>query len=226
MFRSASSFPDQQVHHVKQLGVFAKQDIPPGEQILQEKSLLTAISRLHEAYCDACVATLPTSTDAEVESKAGGTTIACEDCGEVFFCSTDCHDLAQAQYHSAICGVSLEQKVPANEASDYLYSLLLTRTLALAEAQEVHPLMLKEVRYIWGDYHDYLGIDLHRTWKVDSRGQPIDPFASVPHTLPFSFSNNILTPLNILEKMDVNIFEHSHRYDTWIFNTLYGKIRG
>jgi hypothetical protein len=44
--------------------------------------------------------------------------------------------------------------------------------------------------------------------------------------LPFSFKDNILSPLNILEKMDVNIFEQSHRYDTWIFNTLYAKFRG
>jgi hypothetical protein len=211
---------------VRQLGVFAKQDIAPGEQVLKEKSLLTAVSRLHESYCDACVTTLSTSTNSSGESTEDASIIACEDCDEVFFCSADCHDLAQEQYHSAICGVSLEQKVPANEAADYLYSLLLIRALAMAEAQGVHPLMLKEVRYIWGDYHDYLGIDLHRTWKVDARGQLVDPFASVPHTLPFSFSNNILTPLNILEKMDVNIFEQSHRYDTWIFNTLYGKIRG
>ncbi|KAF2709575.1 hypothetical protein K504DRAFT_406888 [Pleomassaria siparia CBS 279.74] len=224
--KDKTSSPDQQVQHVKQLGVFAKQDIPAGQQVLEEKSLLTAISRLHDSYCDACVAPLPKSTGSEAEDPGAGITIACEDCDEVFFCSEGCHDLAQTQYHAAICGVSLEQKVPATEAADHLYSLLLIRALALAEAQEVHPLMLKEVRYIWGDYHDYLGVDLDRTWKVDARGQLVDPFASVPHTLPFSFSNNILTPLNILEKMDVNIFEQSHRYDTWIFNTLYGKIRG
>lgn len=211
---------------MRQLGVFAKQDIAPGEQVLQEKSLLTAVSRLHESYCDACVATLPTSANSSGDTSESASIIACEDCDEVFFCSTDCHNMAQEQYHSTVCGVSLEQKVPATEAADYLYSLLLIRALAMAEAQEVHPLMLKEVRYIWGDYHDYLGVDLHRTWKVDARGQLVDPFASVPHTLPFSFNNNILTPLNILEKMNVNIFEQSHRYDTWIFNTLYGKIRG
>lgn len=47
-----SSSPSE-IKYVKQLGVFAKQDIPPGDQILEEKSLLTAISRLHDAYCDA-----------------------------------------------------------------------------------------------------------------------------------------------------------------------------
>jgi hypothetical protein len=185
--------------------------------ILNEKSLLTGIARLHESYCDAC--SKPLSEDEIEDSRS------CEDCAEVYFCSEECQELAQEFYHSAICGVNTDQKVPANEAADSLYTLLLVRALALAEAQELHPLELKEVRYIWGDYH---GLELDREWKVDSKeeARPVGPFGSVPQTLPFSFNNNILIPLNILEKMDVNIFEQSHRYDTWVFNTLYAKFRG
>jgi hypothetical protein len=179
---------------------------------------LTAISRLHESYCDACV--IPLS------SVVGGDNaiISCEECEEVFFCSSDCHDMAQDCYHSSLCGVSVDQgKVPASEAADHLYTLLLIRALALAQTQDLHPLELDEVRYIWGDYH---GRDLDTVWQVDSTGRLKNAFANVPQTLPFSFKNNILMPLHVLEKMDVNIFEQSHRYDTWIFNTLYAKFRG
>jgi hypothetical protein len=51
---SEPSSSDPEMRYVKQLGVFAKEDILPGEEILKEKSLLTAVSRLHESYCDAC----------------------------------------------------------------------------------------------------------------------------------------------------------------------------
>ncbi|KAL7779352.1 hypothetical protein CFE70_008855 [Pyrenophora teres f. teres 0-1] len=210
------SIPDTK--YTKQLGLFAKDDIAPGEKVLEEKSLLTAISRLHDSYCDAC--SIPFSTS-EGEKDA---VISCEECDEIFFCSEECHDLAQDHYHPSICGVNLDQgKVPAREAADYLYTLLLFRALALAETQDLHPLELKEVRYIWGDYH---GKDLGVAWQPGTSDHPSNPFGHIPQTLPFSFKNNILMPLHVLEKMDVNIFTQSHRYDTWIFNTLYAKFRG
>lgn len=202
---------------VNQLGIFAKEDIPAGEVILQEKSLLTAVSRMHESFCDACSISLPKSGDDIGDIRA------CEECDEVLFCSSECEELAQDFYHPAICGVTVDKKVSASKTSDHLYSLLLVRALALAETQDIHPLELKEVRYIWGDYH---GLDLNTNWKSDSEGRAVDLFGSLPQTLPFSFEDNILMPLNVLERMDINIFEQSHRYDTWIFNTLYGKFRG
>ncbi|KAF2877007.1 hypothetical protein BDV95DRAFT_136699 [Massariosphaeria phaeospora] len=213
MILSTSACPETQGPFTKQLGLFAKEDIAPGEKILQEKSLLTAVSRLHEYYCDACTATLPHTIDPAPDGLQ-----VCQDCDEAFFCSTDCYDLAREGYHPSLCGVSSDQKVPIAEVADALYAKLLVRALALAETQDLHPLDLKEVRYIWGDYH---GIDLHRQWEVDGNA-----FGPIPRTLPFSFHANIITPLHVLEKMDVNIFERSHRYDTWVFNTLYGKFRG
>lgn len=211
------------VQYVKQLGVFAKQDIPPGDCILDEKSLLTAISRLHDSYCDACSLALPKSLEA-VAGNPDNSIITCEECDEVFFCSNDCHDLAQDSYHPSLCGVSTDQdKVPASEAADALYTALVVRALALAETQNLHPLELKEIRYIWGDFHSH---DLDKTWAFNSTGDLQDAFGSVPQTLPFTFKSNILTPLHMLEKMDVNIFTQSYRYDTWVFNTIFAKLRG
>ncbi|KAF2751865.1 hypothetical protein M011DRAFT_435013 [Sporormia fimetaria CBS 119925] len=212
-----NSCPQKDPIYVDQLGIFAKEDIAPGHLILEEKSLLTAVARLRETRCDACSISL---TKAGIDSDDIRT---CDECDEIYFCSEECHDLAQDTYHPALCGVNIDQTVPASEASDYLYSLLLTRALALAEVQESHPLELKEVCFIWGDYH---GVDVNQNWNMDSTDGVADPFGSIPQTLPFSFKYNILTPLNVLEKMDINIFTQSPRYDTWIFNTLYAKFRG
>lgn len=214
----SSSTPE--VKYVKQLGVFAKHDIPPGDHILEEKSLLTSISRLHDAYCDACSIELPKTQ--EIQHDGGQNAIvSCKECEDVFFCSTECHDLAQDCYHPSLCGVSVDRsQVPMSEAADALYTSLLVRTLALAETQGLHPLELKEIRYIWGDYH---GQDLDAVWQSNAQ---VDAFGSVPRTLPFSFKNNVLTPLHMLENMEVNIFTQSHRYDTWVFNTIFAKLRG
>jgi hypothetical protein len=215
--------PDAEVEYVQQLGVFAKEDIPPGACVLEEKSLLTSISRLYESYCDACSLALPNSQDATANGTES-TVVSCEECNDVFFCSIDCHDLAQDSYHPSLCGVSVERgQVSASDAPDALYTSLLVRALALAETQGLHPLELKEIRYIWGDYHGY---DLDQTWHTDSEGQLADPFSFVPQTLPFSFKNNILAPLHMLENMEVNIFTQSNRYDTWVFNTIFAKLRG
>jgi hypothetical protein len=198
---------------VTQLGVFAKEDIAPGEIVLREKSLLTAISRLHDSYCDACSATLPKEPDQDFSDIH-----VCEECDSVFFCSTECMELAQDHYHPAVCGVSMDQKVSASEATDMLYSLLLVRAIALAETRQIHPLDIKEVRFIWGDYH---GLDLNEHWVADG-----DMFCSLPRTLPFSFQSNVLFPIHMMEKMGINIFETCDRYDTWVLNTLYAKFRG
>ncbi|KAF2031262.1 hypothetical protein EK21DRAFT_111087 [Setomelanomma holmii] len=218
-----SKSPSPEVQYVKQLGVFALEDISPGELILVEKSMLTAIARLHETYCDACSLPLPKGQDTTTMELAEDIQ-SCEECEEVFFCSTECHDLAQDSYHPSSCGVDVDQaRLSVAEAADALYTSLLIRALALADTQGLHPLDLKELRYIWGDYH---GLDLDELWRVDADNKSDDAFGAVPQTLPFSFTNNVLIPLHMLEKMDVNIFTQSDRYDTWVFNTIYAKLRG
>jgi hypothetical protein len=214
---SATTDASEEPKFVNQLGVFAKEDITPGEQILEEKSLLTAVSRLHDTFCDACSAKLPNADAAAADAESP--IITCDECDEIYFCTEACHDLAQDTYHPSVCGISVDQgKVPAREAADALYALLVVRALALAETQGAHPLALKEVRYIWGDYHT---ADLDTTWDSNAGA-----FAGIPQTLPFSFNRNVLTMLHMLEKMDVNIFTQTPRYDTWVFNTIFAKLRG
>ncbi|KHN96240.1 wd and tetratricopeptide repeat protein [Metarhizium album ARSEF 1941] len=197
----------------KQLGVFAAQDIAPGEDVLREYSLLTANNRLKDPVCDACSADLPPlGSDNEA--------VNCDECYDTVFCSQYCHDAAQERYHPAVCEKDVDAiaKDPeASEADETLYLLLLSRVLALAAHQNLHPLDVQEVRFIWGDFVPTATNDID-----------ISPNAGPPPewTLPFSFKYNIETPLHILEKMDIDIYTSLSQYDLWIFNTLYAKFRG
>ncbi|PSK57776.1 hypothetical protein B9Z65_8978 [Elsinoe australis] len=198
----------------KQLGVFAKEDLNPGEIILNETSLLTANNRLQDPLCDAC--------GVDIETGRSDSSAACEECYTVF-CSDECLEAANESYHAAVCDKdvdSLARDVPPAQAADSLYLLLLLRSLAMAETQDTHPLNLKELKFIWGDYH---AIPLSKHWQAFT---PTNPFSSLPRTLPFNFSLSVELPFHILTKMDVNIFTTFRHYDVWIFNTLYAKFRG
>lgn len=201
----------------KQLGVFAKEDISLGEIVLDETSMLTANNKLQDALCDACSADLP-----DLSAPEAATTVSCPAC-EIVFCSQECYDHAIEAYHPAVCEQdvdSIAKDVPPAQAADSLYSLLLLRSLAMAETQECHPLDLKEVKYIWADFHS-LSADSH--WQSSTMSKPVQ--TTLPKTLPFSFENNVRLPLHMLEKMDIDIFASPHA-EVWVFNTLYAKFRG
>ncbi|PNY24335.1 Uncharacterized protein TCAP_05731 [Tolypocladium capitatum] len=197
----------------KQLGMFAKEDIKPGETVLTEYSLLTANNRLKDSVCDACSSDLP---------RLGGEKepVSCDACHDAVFCSQHCHDEAQKRYHPAVCDKDVDaiaKDADASEADETLHLLLVARLLALAEHQEVHPLDVREVKFIWGDFVPTRSNDIN-----------VSPNAGPPPewTLPFSFKYNIETPLHVLEKMDVDIFATLAEYDIWVLNTLYAKFRG
>jgi hypothetical protein len=198
----------------KQLGLFAKDDIQPGEIVLDEYSVLTANNRLKESLCDACSTELP-------PLDANSTVVGCPDCDDTMFCDGDC--LARAEsYHPAVCDKDIDTiaKDPdPKETPNALYLLLLARALAMAETQERHPLDLTEVKYIWGDFLPSAVNAVPVEPSLQGHPPPI-------WTLPFSFSSNISGPLHILEKMDIDIFASIDRYDLWVFNSLYSKFRG
>jgi hypothetical protein len=190
---------------VKQIGLFAKEDIVPGEQILSEKSILTATARMNDTFCDSCAAKLPSLSSSSAEQQDAHAPVSCPDCEETIFCSESCLDLAQDLYHHALCEQdvgSLAKNASPKDAADSLYALLLLRTFALASHQDSHPLDLPQTKYLWGDF-----------------------ITSKP-ALPFNLHFNVILPLTMLEKMEINIFTCSDRFNTWIFNTLYAKLRG
>ncbi|KAI1213238.1 uncharacterized protein F4807DRAFT_256167 [Annulohypoxylon truncatum] len=196
-----------------QLGVFAKEDIAPGEDVLVEYSLVTANNRLKDSVCDACSGELPPLGN-------DSTAVNCPACHDTVFCDQYCFEKAQKLYHPAVCEKdvdSIARDPDAKEADETLHLLLLARVLAMAAHQEINPLDVNQIKYIWGDF-------------VSSKTNEIDlsPKAGPPPdwTLPFSFTYNIETPLHILEKMDIDIFATLANHDIWVFNTLYSKFRG
>lgn len=197
----------------KQLGLFAREAIAPGEPILDELSVLTVNNRLKESLCDACSSELPPLGSVQPA-------LHCENCDDTMFCTQTCFQRAMESYHPAVCDKDLDPfgKDPdPKETPNALFLLLLARALAMSATQETHPLNLKEVKYIWGDF-----------LPSSINAVPLSPNAGPPPiwTLPFSFASNILGPLHILEKMDINIYSTLRSYDLWIFNTLYAKFRG
>ncbi|ORY70140.1 wd and tetratricopeptide repeat protein [Pseudomassariella vexata] len=196
----------------KQLGVFAKEDIAAGETVLNEYSLVTANNRLKDSVCDACSSELPPLGN---ESEA----VSCPECYDAVFCNQFCFDEAQKQYHPAVCEKDIDSiaKDTDKSADEALYLLLLTRVLAMATHQEIHPLEVKQIKYIWGDF---VSSFMNRINLSLNAGPP------PAWTLPFSFTHNIETPLHILEKLDIDIYATIESHDIWVFNTLYSKFRG
>ena len=195
----------QEQSTVKQLGLFVTQDISPMETVLLEPSILTANNRLLDPLCDACSAPLP-------EISSSDPLPTCDLCVDIYFCSDTCLNRAQETYHPAICGVEdydIVAKDPSPAAaSNALYLLLVARTIAMAETQDLHPLDLPQVKYLWGDF---------------------SPSPAVTERmLPFNFETNIANPIYILMKMDIDPFAPGmlDRYDTWVLNTLFAKFRG
>lgn len=195
-----------------QLGLFAKEDILPGEMVLTELSVLTANNCFKEPLCDACSAKLP-------PLSAVNDIVDCSECEDISFCNQICLTRALEEYHPAVCGKDVDTiaKDPNPIEKPFaLYFLLLCRSIAMASTQGLHPLNLKEVKYIWGDF---------------SRPEtsPLIPLISsyeAPCTLPFSFKYSIVEPLHFLEKLDIDIFADVANYDQWVLNTLYSKFRG
>lgn len=190
---------------ILQVGIFATSDIAPHEIILREPSLLAANNQLHGSLCDSCSGPLPVGLSFDNPLPS------CPSCDDIIFCSQVCLDAAQTYYHPAVCGKSdfdiIAKDTSRAAASNALYLLLLARTFALSETQQVHPLELFETKYLRGDF-------------VPSAATHLQG-----RHLPFTFDDNIAGPLHLLEKIDVNIFTSLTNYDTWVLNTLYAKFR-
>lgn len=212
----------------RQLGVFAAEDIAPGEVVLREFSALTANNRLQEPVCDACGEELP-------ELGSEGAAVECPDCSDAVFCGQDCFDRAMELYHPAVCDLGVDSISKDPEAADVdhsLYLLLLARLLAMAAHQDLHPLDVREIKYIWGDFvwnppppplldqDDDGDDDDGKSMGLTSRTRPGGC------TLPFSFKFNVEAPLHVLERMDVDIYATLARHDVWVLNTCYAKFRG
>jgi hypothetical protein len=199
-----------------QLGLFATQPLPPNTPILRERSTITATRTLHASLCDNCCSPLPSLSSCQPP-------VPCPNCTDAVFCSPACHSLAQSLYHPVLCdnddgideiGRDPLSKMPAED----LHFLLVTRTLAMAAHQGVHPLDLPEVKYLWGDF-------IPSPTSTSESAQV--------NTLPFTFHHSIALPLRFLSTLALTHSELSpgsplylHKYDPWVIATLFAKCRG
>lgn len=201
----------------RQLGIFAKEDILPCEMILKELSVLAVNNRLKDSLCDACSAEIPPLCDTE------STATSCLECDEISFCSNECKQRAELEYHPSVCGKDVEtigKDPPLKEKPFGLYFLLLCRAIAMASTQNIHPLNLTQIKYIWGDF---VPVSEKTALQFSLNSLTIPHESSVDKSafaLPFSFKYNVAEPLHVLEKMDIDIFATLDDYDLWVLNTL------
>lgn len=228
---------DCETEESAQLGLYAKEDLTPGQMILEERSALTAIRPHGAALCDGCAADLETIPKQQQRSCAG--------CGRPY-CSDACHDSASVKYHvqnpnddeteegyppasTPFCpgsaGIDDLHTLGRAESSSTpewdLYFLLLSRTFQMSVTQGQHPLDLFEIKYLWGDFST--------REPTNSKVAMADP----PKTLPYSLRHHVELPVQWFEVLMHSRSEcHPYseewldKYDWWIVQTLFAKFRG
>ncbi|CAK7263838.1 hypothetical protein SEPCBS119000_000703 [Sporothrix epigloea] len=222
-----------------QLGIFAKEPIAAGEVVLREYSVLTASNRNKAEACDACGFDILSDTKnaGDKENSSVDRSISCNDCCAVY-CDEECYDQALGAYRTRnFCWedfASPDKKWGPRDANDTLYLLLATRVLTMAERQRHHPLELKEVKYLWGDFvpaatnaqgaissNDLSPYSPEVVAMAAAGGNP--PAA---WSLPFDFTDHIIKPLVFMDVSGVDIYCNPVKRDAWVLNTLFAKLRG
>ncbi|CAK7266003.1 hypothetical protein SEPCBS119000_001799 [Sporothrix epigloea] len=164
-------------------------------------------------------------------------TVSCHHCDAVF-CGEECYERALVAYHPANCPwkriAFLFEEWSPRDANEVLYLLLVTRVLHMAKRQNRHPLELKEVKYLWGDFvpaatNTHNAASLHHL-------DPYSPevvamataggYAPAAWSLPFNFDDNISTPLRLMEELGLYTNKNLAEMGVWVTNTLYAKLHG
>ncbi|CAK7266019.1 hypothetical protein SEPCBS119000_001809 [Sporothrix epigloea] len=219
-----------------QLGIFAKEPIAAGEVVLRESSLLSACNRQTAAACDACSSEIPDTNDkTDGKHSSVDSTISCSRCCAVF-CGEECYERALNAYHSPDCRWEEIAYFIGNgrrEADEALYLLLVTRVLTMAKRQNCHPLELKEVKYLWGGFvpaatNTQNAVSLHHLTPYSPEVVAMAAaggYAPASWSLPFSSSNNVSTPLRIIEDLGLHMDKNMADVGVWVVSTLYAKLR-
>ncbi|CAK7266017.1 hypothetical protein SEPCBS119000_001807 [Sporothrix epigloea] len=220
-----------------QLGIFAKEPIAAGEVVLRESSLLSACNRQTAAACDVCSEIPGTDDKTDRKYSSVDSTVSCNHCCAVF-CGEECYERALDAYHSPDCRweeiAYLFEERSARDADDVLYMLLLARVLNMAKRQNCHPLELKEVKYLWGDFvpaatNTQSAVSLHHLTPYSPEVVAMAAaggYAPAAWSLPFDYSENISTPLCLMEKLGLYTNTSLPEMGVWVTNTLYAKLRG
>ncbi|MCJ1432014.1 hypothetical protein MMC27_001370 [Xylographa pallens] len=175
----------------------------------------------------------------------------CNACLATCFCSGDCLNFS-GDYHITLCNTGLEGVIRSRctehagqkKLDDFssldgrlhvhpkarcLYDLLFVRIIAMAVDKDVNALDLPEIRWLNGDLRSAPGSfrDTTALADVDPILYPDEPDMDTlnqSRNLPWSFTNNVVNPINYLKTMDIDPVRHLDRTDGWILNTLFAKI--
>jgi hypothetical protein len=94
------------------LGMFAKRNIKKGEKIMDAPSATgTSNKPTTGQYCYNCAATL---------NKARKCSFSC--CPTMKFCGEECQNIAQTNYHTALCGKDFSELYKAASSQDFAES--------------------------------------------------------------------------------------------------------
>lgn len=171
-------------------GMFAKQDNRKGERTL-------------DAPCGSGVSNNPVNGQYCYNCAAKRKTIRVFDfdcCPWMKFCSKECRVIAGTNYHSVLCGKDFSDLYKAASSNDFLETtiardtILFLRLFAISLKVGTHPLSTPPVGWITANYE-------------------------TQSPMPWSRSVHIQGPINILQKLGVNIF--ADEYDTWVVQTLW-----
>ncbi|CAK7266020.1 hypothetical protein SEPCBS119000_001810 [Sporothrix epigloea] len=222
-----------------QLGIFAKEPIAAGEVVLCEYSLLTTSSSHAVATCEACGSDI-SRTNYVVDKKISSmnSSVSCNLCCALY-CSKECDERAQDAYHSPDCNqVDIASHFARDwgprDASNELYLLLVSRILAMADRQQLHPLELQEVKFLWGDF---VAASTNAQNAISSFNlTPYSPeviamaaaggFPPAAWSLPFDLKDHIIRPLLIMDLFGLDVSVDLAKLDVWVINTLFAKLRG
>jgi hypothetical protein len=180
------------------LGVFAKRDIKKGEKLLDAPSATgTSNKPTTGQYCYNCAAKL---------KKTPIFSFSC--CPAMKFCGEECKNIAEINYHTAICGKDFSELYKAASSQDFAESskardnLQILRLLAVSLQAGTHPLKTPPIGWLVANYE-----------------------AQSP--IPWSRGANITGPLRTLQILGVDIF--AEEYDTWALQTMWSvnfKVKG
>lgn len=179
------------------LGMFAKRDIISGTTILDSPSATGVSSKFATGtYCYNCALSLRSNRERD------GDNARCSCCPSMQFCSTECTQIAEDNYHSALCGRDFSilykeaaASSPNSAARRARDNIFLMRALAISVQAKTHPLATAPISWLMVN---------------DDARSPV----------PWSRENQITGPLQILEVLGVDVFV-DERYDVWVLQTIW-----
>lgn len=172
------------------LGIFATRDIKQTELILNTRTPIGISNKQMLSQCYNCHVTLPKTS----------VHFAC--CPKLKFCSSECRDVADMYYHKTLCAKDFEHLYRTMRQSGFettdappFFALVWLRILAVCVEMGEHPLKNPIFARLASQY----------SFKL-------------PHN--WSFQSRIVSPVQILQKLGVDVFSHFN-YDAWVLETLW-----